>query len=378
MKKKRGIILISTLLLIFFLVLVSSAFININTNNLRLTTSVRDQELATLAAMSGVKCAQMRLEQFTNDSFSTSWGGCTGTDRNFTGEGIPTGVSKAFSSITENGNSGLVTGNLRNGAQFLLAFACEPKTTDINGTPSSYNNLSSITSQPRSASYRNVPQRSVHLIVVGSAGGVSRTVEVILKKQVLTDSSAFAGNNLTVGIASTSAADNLWYINSVDPFDNSVRANGNITAPTLGNPSPIDSSMANGTFSSSYVPGFTFTGGNKGDIPTLNPNNASLGAIVSKTTISFNGTVVGEGTNDDNETIFAKQQTGGVLHPNTTSEKPLPQLRLNVFMHLPRALTLLIPNNIYILLRLAQTVYQVAPLVFQTYHDNLELIVHPA
>lgn len=287
---------------------------------------MRDQELAVLAAMSGVKYAQMRIEQFQNDTFGNSWGGHNGTNYIFSSISIPTGVDNGFETGTlkETPGTGVVSGTLKGGrASFKMAFVASATTETNGGIPASYNNLWNPASKPRGSNLRNVPQRSVHLIVVGTAGGVSRTVEVILKKQALTDSSAFAGNNLTVNISGI-AADSLWYINSVDPFDNSVRANGAITAPTLG-ASSINSSMATGTFSPSYTPGFTFTGGNKGNMGTLDPKQASLGAIVSKTTISFNGTFVGEGgltNNDDNETTFAKQQTGGVLYPNKESQSP--------------------------------------------------------
>lgn len=334
MMNKKGIILISTMLLIFFLVLLSTAFVNVNTNNLRLTTNVRDQEMAVLAAMSGVHYAQMRLEQFKNNTFDNSWGGCTGNNntnpRIFDSIPPPAGATNIFSAWDENENEGEVTATLNNGSLFKIVFACNASDTIINGIPTSFNNLrddSTVVSRsPGSGlALRDVPSKSVHLIVVGKAGGVSRTIEVILRRMAFTDSSAFAGGNITIDIQGTNP-DSLWYINSVDPFDNSVRANGNITgtpsiaAPSLGNAAPI----------TNLVPAFdatklqiTFTRGNKLDPSTLNSNSASLGAIVAKSTINFGGGVtIGDNTYEDNESIFAKQQTGGVLYPKTESPSP--------------------------------------------------------
>lgn len=330
-KKRRGIILISTLFLIFLLVLMSSAFLNINSNNLRLTVNVKNQELAVLAAMSGVQYAKMRIEQYPNTE-TVSWGKCvancsTGSPTfDFNNIAIPTGVAttNGFETITETPGTGVVTGTLKGGeASFRMVFTAFAATTEQDGTPTSYNNIWNPAAQNRET-LRSVPARCAHLIVVGTAGGVSRTVEVLLKKQALTNSSAFAGNDLKVGTTTSlgsTTSNGLWSINSLDPFDNSVRANGNIIAPSLGVlpslPSP---------FSSNPSPQITFTGGGSG---SLDPGGASLGAIVAKKNIGFASSItsapditIGDGVKDADETAYVKQQTGGILYPNTESPPP--------------------------------------------------------
>lgn len=314
-KKRRGIILISTLFLIFLLVLMSSAFLNINSNNLRLTVNVKNQELAVLAAMSGVQYAKMRIEQYINEDSATSWGGA---DRVYFAKDIPSGANDGFDSIAEDALEGVVNGTLRGGeAAFRMVFTHDAAITEKGGTPTSFNNIWNPAAQDR-GTLRSVPARCAHLIVVGTAGGVSRTVEVLLKKQALTNSSAFAGKDLKVGTTSNG----LWSINSLDPFDNSVRANGDIIAPSLGVlPDPLPT-----LFSSTPSPNITFTGGGSGP---LDPGGASLGAIVAKKNIIFAPTItsppvitIGDGGNDTEETAYVKQQTGGVLYPNTESTPP--------------------------------------------------------
>lgn len=386
-EKEAGIILITTLLAMFFLLMLTGAFVSANMNNLRLSTQVEVQERAVQAAMAGIQYAQTRLEA------DTTWGVFVTTPgppkySGYNGEladpatvqtvttpiinvaGLivyenRTTVNQAITPVSGGPSVQLTPGEARgwiNGGQASFRFRFnsfaagtwnDPNTSDVESFLYSYNNLDETKSSVTyisgiSGLDRQIPTGSCYLVVMGESGGgvsgtgdqrVARTVEVILKRTALVDASAVAYGDLVIGLGG--ATPDRFYMNSTSPFDNKVRAGalfkglhndawgGRIIAPQVDttNSPPDYANTVKTTFWDRF-PTDPLTSDRKGN--AIAKKDIIFGAsLLAAGTGKGDASIAGGTTLDGTDKTLlnkANQAVSGVLFPNSGEEYDIPDV----------------------------------------------------
>jgi len=204
-KKRRGIVLITTLSIMTFLVMLSTMLITSGYSSMRRASSFLESELAYHAALTGMVYAQAKLEE------DMAWMSKEpDNDRQVSMSGI---------SIEESGQT--IIGNVSNAngnvSQFRISFdsALSPTAFSPPINYLSLNNLqydaTGVTYQLNGdktdyETYRKVPGKTVEVIVEGivldSAGNVRarRVIEASFQRDLrsIVDSVAFSGNDINI------------------------------------------------------------------------------------------------------------------------------------------------------------------------------------
>lgn len=280
-RKRRAIALIMTLLVTSVLLILVSAFFNLNRDQIQIRRAGENSVRAQAAALSGVEYARMRLEVDSNWGLPGS--GCARTINSqglnvyesdkLTASGVDTfccvGVLDGGEShfqinlVAPNGGVGLTDlsgGRIpardieSNPTGGLAAWGRET----LPGLDTSVNYLNSITTfyppvrseDGRTAPMRTVPPKNCMLQVRGYYRGAVRTCDITLATEKPTDSGWQSGGQLAMDL--NYGAGGRWYVRSLDPTKNKVQANGDITIRGAGPENPgMRFQDANGSATSS-------------------------------------------------------------------------------------------------------------------------------
>lgn len=277
--KERGLLLVTTLLIVAFLTALTVGFIVINRDNLMFARRIREGENALQAAYAGLHYVMMRLEEdrgfgvapFTPgetqpntstrqydafpDGMPTQYGQ-SGIYWNGNGSGGGYTIPYNSSSFTVYETGATVVGLISsNDSHFQIHFRHFGGGTcpTFNGTATTYASNGFDDLSVASEDYRNwrhqrsaqethslnnlnnpvsvtsgrkrVPAYTARIIATGYSHGSTRVVEALLKRVFFTNSSALAASDITVRMSTSSiSGDGTWYISSLAPSSNSIEA----------------------------------------------------------------------------------------------------------------------------------------------------------
>jgi hypothetical protein len=197
----KGMALVIVLLIMFVLVVLTGAFVRVNSSNLQLLSSSINRSRAEEACMSAIQYAWMRLDQ------DQSWATPGYFTSNPTDEYWP--VAKGPNArVQAKGAGTIVTGFI--------------KDSDMRWRIEVTNNLAGET--PLGGV---VPKRAAKIEITGWSGNSERHATVVLRKKAFVDSSAVSQLNLDI-------PNGKWNLQSSDPLLNMVRSNATIHAPSAG------------------------------------------------------------------------------------------------------------------------------------------------
>ena len=257
-KRRRAIALIMTLMVTSVLLMMVSAFFNLNRDQIQIRRVGEQAVRAQAAALSGLEYARMRLEVDTN------WGipgaGCARNissaglnvyeDDTFTAAGVDTfccvGVLDGGQShfqinlVAPNGGYGI---NSLSGGRVIGHKVQNDPTGGLGawgretlpGLEASVNYLNSVSSfyppvfslSPNAGPMRTVIPKSCMLQIRGYYHGVVKVCDVSLAAEKPTDAAFQAGGQMAMDINYNNHG--RWYIRSLDPAKNKVQASGDIT-----------------------------------------------------------------------------------------------------------------------------------------------------
>jgi len=236
---EKGIVLITTMLLLSFIIMIASLLIVTGRNTLLLGSSYSEREQAQYAAEAGIGYAQY----------------CISKNMAWQAEGFysPSSESSDFGdfTVTQVGaaTNRTIKGSLRNGgATFYITFSTAPRT---DGEPVNYkkllyyskNNLaSSAVAQSQKYNgailvpFKTVKERNAHIIVEGRSGTASRYAEAILK---LNDTSMGNACTITAGDIKVDLADKdgVFLVNTEGTGNSMIRSMGSIHVDIAPGPS---------------------------------------------------------------------------------------------------------------------------------------------
>jgi ribosomal protein L37AE/L43A len=233
----KGILLITTLLILGLLIVMAIGFVEANRANLILASNNADQQKALQAAYSGLQYVKMRFEQYQNYG--------TGQSKDPLLNANPSTIINTNNLVVYEGNEDIV-GIFNNGdSHFQIHFTCSQcnkanlqqgyddsqitsntlpsSTVTFNSKEYSVNNLGNNSSYTDTNSNREIPPNSSTIIVIGYAHGVTRVVQALLREKAYIDSAAMAGGSISVG-SGTCSSSFQWNIESSDPLYNNIRA----------------------------------------------------------------------------------------------------------------------------------------------------------
>ncbi|MDQ7822704.1 MAG: pilus assembly PilX N-terminal domain-containing protein [Candidatus Eremiobacteraeota bacterium] len=220
MKKKwQGVVLITTMLLLSFIIMIATLLVVTGRNSMKLGASYRDRENAFFAAESGIAYAQRMLrtnknwttqEVYVNDAATYPY-----ADGDSTGKLVVTKIST--------GSFAGIKGVIDGGSEFYIAFgpgSSAPSSpvpydaSQVSGPFIRYYSTNHFTTGLTSSHYsyaytggtwrpfREVPAGYTHVIVEGRCGSVARYVEVFLQKDFssVIDSAFIVGQDLDVDL----------------------------------------------------------------------------------------------------------------------------------------------------------------------------------
>lgn len=214
--KDRGIVLITTMLLLMFIIMISTLLVVSGRNSLRLGASYAQRERAFYAAESGVAYIQRMLllkrEYTAQDGYNPSSFAGASTDA-VDGDNVHLVVKKLNGSGVYNGVHGIVEGN----SHFYVAFCdgATPVAISDGANPLQYYSYNGMAKNPGvygfsfhrlSAvdvrQFRKVKDGMAHIIVEGRAGQVVRYVEVMLGQTIpeYFDSAIMGGGKIDVDL----------------------------------------------------------------------------------------------------------------------------------------------------------------------------------
>lgn len=217
--RTRGVALLLTLVVSFFLVVLLGAFLVVNRGNSSLTVNSLKRQQAYNACMTGLHYAWGELE------LNQGWG--AGGFRNAPATGFPTSSPKLI--VTVRGD--------RDNPEDLEANYVE---AEIPGTGTSFkikmvNNLRNRAVM-EDTQIGNVPGRSAKFEIEGRANGTKLVLSSILRKKPYVDYSALSNQNLSVELRASPSDERNWKIRSKDPYVNQIRSNAEILGPSaIGN-----------------------------------------------------------------------------------------------------------------------------------------------
>lgn len=242
MRSQKGIVLITTLMVMFFLVMLTTVLVISGSQNLTLTSYFHDRELALHAAQTGADYARRCIEK------SMYW------------DGADTGCNISNGSVTTTelvDGKKVVMGDLGNGENFYICFEKAPnynKFTSVNNLSNSASTSSKVADAGGNDSdYRTVPGGMADIIVKGVYSNRVKYVEVMYAVQGPNslDAVAFASNTMEVNLSTSSAK---WNVSSESPTLPIIRSNyTNADYPGASDPNNYSIKSSSSTSSSGYV-----------------------------------------------------------------------------------------------------------------------------
>lgn len=215
-KSRKGVALILTLVITFFLVVLLGAFLVVNRGNSSLTLSGVKRQKAYNACMTGLHYAWGELE------LNQGWGasGFSNGKQTFR---YPDVRPKLV--VNVHGD--------RDNPEDLNANYIEARLTEGGETfhLTLVNNLQNRTVL-EDTQLGSVPGRSARIEIIGEANGSQLRLSSILRKQPFVDYSALSNLNLSVDIQSSPLEGPAWKLRSKDPYVNQVRSNQEILGPS--------------------------------------------------------------------------------------------------------------------------------------------------
>jgi hypothetical protein len=245
-KTEKGIVLITTMLLLSFIIMIASLLIITGRNTLFLGTSYNYREQAQYAAESGLAIVQFAI--YNNVSWNAA--DATGTLASSIYHPGNTQTDGSFNDLyLEQTRPYVFHGKLRNGeCEFYVAFnnnsSAVPSTTlqDANNQDLKYCSYNNLNSSASSATYYNnsiingtpswhvfktIPAKTCHIIVEGRSNGAKKYAEAIitLADTVTGLSSSMAANDININLTD---ANSSFTVNNNDDGASRIRSMGNI------------------------------------------------------------------------------------------------------------------------------------------------------
>ena len=202
---KRGLAIITTLLILTLLLGLIGAFLGVNRAGNRFTVSAVERRQAQDAALTCLAYAWKNLE--ADRKFATS-NAFNGPDKYPYSPGDEViNLTRSFS-----GDTGVATGEYSPKGDFANPLGTVKLT--IRNNLANQDALGGV-----------VPQRSVMVVAETSIGGVNRSLEVLLRPQPPSNNSVGSGKDLYLDTSGTLT------VRSNDPYVNSIRAGGDLLLP---------------------------------------------------------------------------------------------------------------------------------------------------
>ncbi len=218
-KKTQGIVLITTMLLLSFIIMIATLLVVTGRNSMKLGASYRERENAFYAAESGLAYAQRLINATADWTAQDAYapGGASGLSFLSGNSGLA--VSKISGTSTYNAVHGIIG---ETGGEFFVAFCNGNESIGsilptapiyYGGKPLRYYSVNSFAQTGTLYSYewdgtqfrqfREVPSSMVHIIVEGRCGKVVRYVEAFLVQGVSSGVNApiVAGKGIDVSVA---------------------------------------------------------------------------------------------------------------------------------------------------------------------------------
>jgi len=214
----KGIVLITTLLVMFFLVMLATAMVSVSRASLGLTGSFHDRECALHAAQAGLDYALARLER------NAYWQGDDSTVPN---------AANGFT-VTENWlGKNICRGSLGNGEVFYINFEHNTNLFDPEQNFTTYKSANNLLGQlgneynntcADGTLIRTLPINTVQIIVKGAYGRSTRYVEAMYAYDGPTsiDSAAISSNKMIINLAD---ATSKWVVSSENEEKPRIRSN---------------------------------------------------------------------------------------------------------------------------------------------------------
>lgn len=216
-RSHKGVALLLTLLVAFFLLVLLGAFLVVNRSNSSLTVSGLKRQGAYNVCMSGLHYVWAELE--SNQAWG-SQGFPSGTQSFLFPPASPKveirvyGEPDEAEDLSKNYIEGRV---LASGDSFRLTLV---------------NNLQSRHIREESPLGR-VPGHCAKVEIRGSSEGISLKLESILRKKPFVDYSALSSDNMSVELPGQGgSAEQAWRLRSKDPYINQIRSNAEILGPS--------------------------------------------------------------------------------------------------------------------------------------------------
>lgn len=204
---RRGAALLFVLLLTLVMATLMGAFVSVNRQQIALASDTVARQQAYQACLSGLDWVRSQLEQ------QADWG-TTGFAEGALVQGNGLNVVLHGDS-TPNPDSNYAEGEITSpgGVQFRFKVSI-------------VNQLSSFAPEP--SAIGECPARAARVRIFGSAQGVNRRLDVVLRRHAFTDASIASGWNIDV---ETTDDGDGWVLGTRD-ITNLVRANGTVSAPS--------------------------------------------------------------------------------------------------------------------------------------------------
>ncbi|MHC9542684.1 MAG: pilus assembly PilX N-terminal domain-containing protein [Vulcanimicrobiota bacterium] len=231
-KHRKGIVLITTMLLLSVIIMISSLLIVTGRNTMLLGTSYNERERAYYAAESGIAYVQFCFQRYKDwISGETTLSGVYNPD--FSGLTVATVNSQTrcirgvindgdseFYVVFYNGGSWDTGNDKRNDKEgnALRFYSCNNLTNE--GDVSTYDLSSNKT-------FRTVPKQTAHIIVEGRCGSVKRYVEAMLKYDDTPTGGActIAAGGVDIELTDT---DSFFMVNTSNGSESRIRSLGDI------------------------------------------------------------------------------------------------------------------------------------------------------
>lgn len=206
-RPNRGIALAIVLMITFILVVLTGAFVGVNSTNLQQLSSSINRSNAEEACSSAMQYAWMRLDQdagwaapgyFTTNPADEYWPKEQGPDAR----------------VRAHGSGTRITGTIRD--------------TEMTFAMDVFNNIANDSADL----VNRVPARGVRLSIDGQANGVRKHFDVVLRQKAFVDASAVSNQNMAVVPAP--GEDTKWTLESTDELLNMIRSNATISGPSAG------------------------------------------------------------------------------------------------------------------------------------------------
>ena len=214
--KRRGVALMLTLMVSFFLVVLLGAFLIVHRGNSSLTQNSLKRQRAYNVCVTALHYAWGELE------LNQGWGaGGFGNGRRVVK--LPPVEPKLI--VTIHGDRDNPEDLTKN---YLEA---ELPATGETFSMKMVNNLQKRTVM-EDTDIGSVPGRSVKLKIVGRSGGAELTLTSVLRKKPFVDYSALSNQDLSIQLSGVVGDERNWKIRSKDPYVNQIRSNTQILAPS--------------------------------------------------------------------------------------------------------------------------------------------------